>query len=156
MPKQCSICAHPELQSINKLLVDNASSNRVIARQFSVGHDAVQRHRQNHLAASLVKAREVEKAADATTLLQQVQELLQQARRLTDAAEHAKDLRTALTGCRAIGSVLELLGKVSGQLTSQINVRGNIAIPITILSPEENERRIAELLAKGGIFPTIQ
>jgi hypothetical protein len=46
--------------------------------------------------------------------------ILPSLRTLTDAAEHAKDLRTALTDCRAIGNTLELLGKVSGQLTSQL------------------------------------
>ena len=78
-----------------------------------------------------------------------------------------------MTGCRAIGSTLELLGKVSGQLTSQLNVTGNIAVALKGLdddairkllfasghgawthyeqrSPEENEKRIAELIAKAG------
>jgi hypothetical protein len=126
----------------------------------------------SHLAASLVKAKDIEKASDATTLLQQVQELLQQARRLTDRCEHSKDLRGALTGVRAIGSVLELLGKVSGQLQTATTVNVVVALKgldgdkiretlldaghgnwmriESLLNPEENERRIYELMAKGG------
>jgi hypothetical protein len=153
-------------------LVDNASSNRVIARQFRVGHDAVQRHRQNHLPAALTKAKAVEQVTDAGTLLQQVQELLSQAPRLTNRCEHSKDLRGALSGIRTVSGVLELLGKVSGQLTSSINVTTSVLVALTNLddgqvkqtlldaghagwirvnpnTPAANELRVFELLAKG-------
>jgi hypothetical protein len=172
MPQACTICTHPDRVEIDKLLADDAQSNRVVARQFKVGHDAIFRHRQNHLAASMVKAKEVEKAVDATTLLEQVQGLLQQAQRLTDAAEHSKNLGVALNGVRAIGSTLELLGKISGELKSSMSTTVNIAIALRDLSddqvkqklldaghagwirvnpstPARNDHRVFELLAKG-------
>jgi hypothetical protein len=146
MAQACSICVHPQRAEIDKLLVDNASSNRVIARQFRVGHDAVQRHRQNHLPVSLTKAKAVEQVADATTLLSQVTELLQQAKRLTDAAEHAKDLRTALNGCRAVATTLGLLGQVSGELKSSMSVTTNVVVALMGL----NDSQVKEKLEAAG------
>lgn len=47
----------------------------------------------------------------------------------------------------------EITDRIEGKAMQahQVSGPGGGAIPITSLSPEENERRIAELLAKGGM-----
>jgi hypothetical protein len=172
MPRLCLVCAHPKRFEIDQLLAGTAL-NRVVARQYALGHDAVRRHRLNHLPASLVKAEAAQEIADANTVLGKVQELLTRAWRLADTAEHANDLRSAIQSVRAITPILELLAKLSGELKTAVNITNNIAIaikgldeaqiksvllaaghgswmPFELLSPEENEKRIAELMAEAG------
>lgn len=172
MPQACSVCSLKDRAAVDRMLVEGVPLRR-IAEQSGTSVTALHRHKA-HVPATLATAKQAEQVADAGTLLSQVQTLLSQAKRLTDAAEHAKDLRTALTGCRAIGSTLELLGKVSGQLTSQINVTGNLSLTLKAMDdaairsvlwnagrgswlrresfedPAANEPRIAELLQKAG------
>jgi hypothetical protein len=97
--------------------------------------------------------------------------------KLCDQAEHEKQLDVAL---RAIGQVrgcLELRARLSGELKTQATTV-NIAIAmkglspdeikemlreaghgswmkIESFSPEENEKRIAELMAKGGYLDGV-
>lgn len=52
---RCTICDHPQRVEIDRALVVQKKSHRVVARQFSVSHDSVQRHKQNgHVAEALV------------------------------------------------------------------------------------------------------
>jgi hypothetical protein len=72
-----------------------------------------------------VEAREAAVVAKADTLLDQVKNLLAQAERLTERAEQAGNMDTALRGVGQVRGVLELLGEVSGQLAgkgTQVNV----------------------------------
>ena len=62
MPRKCTVCNNPEIDSINILLV-NGVSNRAISSQYGVDRGAVQRHKRNHLAELLSKVQE-EKAED--------------------------------------------------------------------------------------------
>lgn len=57
MPRKCVICNHPDIRSINRLLLDGASGQNV-ADEFQVSVEAVKRHRRNHIApvASLTAA----------------------------------------------------------------------------------------------------
>ncbi len=71
MPRKCTICAHKKRSAIDKALVDRRAF-RDIARQFKVSKDALVRHSDDHLPASLVKAQEAKEAADADALLAQI------------------------------------------------------------------------------------
>jgi hypothetical protein len=55
MSRVCSICSNAARAKIEAAALAGVS-NRVIARQFHVGHDAVLRHKSEHLLAELVKA----------------------------------------------------------------------------------------------------
>ena len=124
---------------------------RSIAKRFGIGESAVYRHQQGHIAESLVKAKEATEAADADTLLNRVMRLLDDALRLTNQAEKAKQLDTALRGIREVRGCLQLLGQVSGELKTQLRVSGNVAVALKGLDdPALNEARIAELLQKAG------
>jgi hypothetical protein len=79
----------------------------------------------------MAKAEEALEITRADTLLDQVRDLVTKACGLTDRAEHAGDLRTALSGVREVRGCLELLARVTGEL--QNNTTVNVAI---IQNPE--------------------
>lgn len=63
----------------------------------------------------------------------------------------AKMWRQAMSG--KIQAATEITDRVEGKAMQAVQMSGpgGGAIPLTSMSPEENERRIAELLAKGGM-----
>lgn len=54
MPRTCTICTHPDRHELEKAIVDGLS-NRGIAKQFSVGADAVLRHRRDHFPQAVAE-----------------------------------------------------------------------------------------------------
>lgn len=133
MPRKCSICGRKDQPKIDAELVDGKETLRAVARTYGVSEDALFRHRQ-HLAASLVAAHGVEVVAHADTLLAKVQGLEADARRIGALAEQEKDLRTALQAIGQLVKIVELLGKVTGELESgqQVTVNINLAVQTAI------------------------
>jgi hypothetical protein len=120
MARECTVCAHPDVFTINERLVGigGKSSNRSIAQQYGVGHGAVQRHRE-HVPQLLVKASEAMEIADADHLLDQVRNLQQRTLTILSKAEEGEDLRTALGAISQARGNLELLGKLAGELQQE-------------------------------------
>lgn len=150
----CSICRHPQRNEIDAALIARQSL-RAVARQYATTKDSLSRH-NSHLPEHLAVAKQAAEVASADSLLDQAQGLLARATRLADRAEHAKNLSVALQGVKEIRGVLELLGKLSGELrtqqVSQVNaVQVNWRQQLESNTPEENERRVAELLNKAGL-----
>jgi hypothetical protein len=115
MPRHCTVCAHSERGSIEKALVAG-NPLRDIARRCRVSKDALARHKERHLPKHLVLAKEAQTAADATSLLQHVEELRDRALRILAEAETSSDLRTALSAIREARGCVELLAKLAGEL----------------------------------------
>lgn len=116
MAMKCSICNHLERSSIDKAILAG-QSNRSIAAQYKVSQTAVQRHKANHIPGHLAEAKLAETVTQADDLLAQTRSLLDQAQSITDEARAAGDLRTAITGIGKIKDILELLMKVTWELT---------------------------------------
>jgi hypothetical protein len=87
----------------------------------------VYRHKTEHLPAHLLKAREVEEAARADDLLDQVRSLQTHALDILEHAEKAGDLRTALAAISQARGNLELLGKLAGELDERPVVNLNVS-----------------------------
>jgi hypothetical protein len=115
MPRRCTVCDHPERHSIDEALVTGAPY-RSVAKRFERSESAVYRHKTEHLPAHLLKAKEVEEAARADDLLDQVRNLQAHALDILERAEKAGDLRTALAAISQARGNLELLGKLAGEL----------------------------------------
>jgi hypothetical protein len=75
MPRRCTVCDHPERHGIDEALVTGAPY-RSVAKRFELSESAVYRHKADHLLAYLLKAKEVEEAARADDLLDQVNRLI--------------------------------------------------------------------------------
>jgi hypothetical protein len=115
MPRSCTVCEHPDRETIDRALVGGAS-NRSAASLYDVSEAAVRRHKANHLPASLVMAQAAEEVAQADSLLEQVRGLQSRAYGILDKAEEAGELRTALGAIREARGSLELLAKLLGEL----------------------------------------
>jgi hypothetical protein len=134
VPRRCTVCAHPELEIINRALVGGEPYRSVANRYESLSQAAVQRHQENHLPATLAKAREAEEVAHADDLLDQVRGLQARTLAILEAAEETSQHRTALSAIREARSNLELLAKLLGELDDrpQVNI---------LVSPEWLELR---------------
>src|SRR5215213_1956498 len=126
MPRRCTVCDHPERHGIDETLVTGAPY-RSVAQQFELSESAVFRHKTEHLPAHLLKAKEVEEAARADGLLDQVRNLQAHALDILERAEKGGDLRTALAAISQARGNLELLGKLAGELDERPVVNLNVS-----------------------------
>ena len=126
MPRRYPVCDHPEMHSIDETLVTGAPY-RSVAQQFELSESAVFRHKTEHLPAHLLKAKEVEEAARADGLLDQVRNLQAHALDILERAEKGGDLRTALAAISQARGNLELLGKLAGELDERPVVNLNVS-----------------------------
>ena len=117
---------HPERHSIDETLL-SGTPYRSVAKRFRLSESAVYRHKSQHLPAHLLKAREVEEAARADDLLDQVRNLQTHALDILESAEKAGDLRIALAAISQARGNLELLGKLAGELDERPVVNLNIS-----------------------------
>src|SRR5688572_31413541 len=127
MPRRCTVCDHPQRHIIDEALV-SGTPYRSVAKRFELSESAVYRHKTEHLPAHLLKAREVEEAARADDLLDQVRHLQAYALDILERAENAGDLRTALAAISQARGNLELLGKLAGELDERPVVNLNVAL----------------------------
>jgi len=126
MPRRCTVCDHLQRHSIDEALV-SGGPYRSVAKRFGLSDSAVYRHKTKHLPAHLLRAREVEEAARADDLLDQVRHLQSHALDILERAEKAGDLRTALAAISQARGNLELLGKLAGELDERPVVNLNIS-----------------------------
>jgi hypothetical protein len=77
MTQACSVCTHPVSFDINEALVIEGRSNRAVARQFGLHHEAVRRHRK-HIPELLVRAAEDFQSYEAASILARVEHLERQ------------------------------------------------------------------------------
>jgi len=127
MPRRCTVCAHPASHAIDKALVAGEPYRSVANRYESLSQAAVQRHEENHLPATLAKAKEAEEVAHADNLLGQVKGLQRRTMAVLERAERNHEHRTALAAIREARSNLELLAKLIGQLDERPVVNLNIS-----------------------------
>ena len=115
MPRTCTICSHADKEAINNELV-NGTAYRHIATHFDTSTGALQRHKNEHIPASLAQAKEAEDVAQADDLLGQVMALQAKALSILAKAEQGDDLRTALMAVREARATMELVAKITGEL----------------------------------------
>lgn len=144
MARTCTVCTHPNRAAIDLALLNGASGN-AIAAKFRVSEDAITRHKGNHLPATLAQGQAAAEVARADGLLGQLQQLQDDARRIGGKAEETGDLKTALMGVRELVRIVELTGKLVGELDDrpQVNV---------LVAPEWTTVKVA-LLAALQPFP---
>lgn len=139
MPRTCTICEHPQKEEIDSLII-NGNTFRNIVEQFSLSLGAIHRHKSEHLIQTLTKAREVKEIVHADNLLEQLRNLQAEALSILEQAKKKKDLRTAVFAINSARGVIELLGKLLGELREhpQVNV---------LISPEWKSLRATILQA---------
>ncbi len=115
MARKCVICGDPRVAEIDAALLENVGY-RELAERFGTSKSALFRHRAAHLSATLLKAKDAADIVSGDSLMARVEELQVMAQRLGKKAEDAGDYRGALAAVRELLRVVELLGKLTGQL----------------------------------------
>jgi len=121
MGRQCTVCAHKDLEEINRLLLCS-DSYRDIARQFGLSKDALARHKESHIPKELLKSNDIQEIAKADVLLVQLGEIREKTLSLLDKAEQAADTRVygaPVAYLREVREQIKLLAELEGRLASQ-------------------------------------
>jgi len=113
MSRVCSVCQHPERESIDRALINGASVRDLAGRYTPpLSKTAIQRHKESHLPETLTKAREAAEASHGDDLLKQVRVLQHQTLRILQAAVITQDLRVALAAIGQARGNVELMAKL--------------------------------------------
>jgi hypothetical protein len=118
MPRECTVCAHPDSVLINEALVLDKVSNRGVARQYGVDDSSVQRHRK-HIPEMLARASRAEEIARADTLLDRIEELHRRTEAVLSKVEQTDNYSATLAAIREMRNNLELIGEVTKELSRQ-------------------------------------
>ncbi|MBF0437961.1 MAG: hypothetical protein HQL93_02450 [Magnetococcales bacterium] len=157
MARPCSVCIHKRLEDIDKALVEGETF-RALSRQYLLSRDALRRHKMDHLPVAMAKAKEAEETSHGDNLLDHLGELREQAQRIAQKAEEAKNYTAALAGVRELVRIVELLAKLRGELNEAPTVNLFIsaewvsvqAVLVNALGPYP-EARQAVLKALDGV-----
>jgi hypothetical protein len=116
MSRKCTICIHPQCSEIDRMLVEGDSTLREIADRFVVSRSSVARHKNNHLPAHLVRAREVRQVIDADDLLERLRVLQRETGAILWEARRAEDSALALRVIARAEKQIELKARLLGEL----------------------------------------
>src|SRR5579872_2042152 len=168
MPRVCSICNHHDRLGVERALL-GGESYRNIAVRFDTSTSALQRHRADHIPASLVQSQAAKEIGRADTLLDDVrsggdraERLYQHAESILERAMESKDLKTALAAISGAVNVmregrayLELRGEITGELNPPAAPASLIGVErLLVLTMPKTESASAierERLAKFGL-----
>lgn len=141
MTRPCTVCTHPELVEIDKLLASpTRPSYRAIASQYGLISTSLYRHACEHLPEKIAKARDVREMLEADDLLGQTRLFQEVALTVLNDAQgkvdkdgkvlvprnHPLMLKAAREGREGV----RLLGEVQGRLRPQ---GGDVIIPTTLV-----------------------
>ncbi len=121
MGRQCTVCAHKDLDEINRLLLCS-DSIAGIARDFAVSEDALRRHLDNHVPKTLAASPSAKEITDADKLLSEIETVKARALSLLDKAEEAQDTRVYGPPSQYLKEFREyvrLMAELSGKLAAQ-------------------------------------
>ena len=111
----CTVCRSEANNAVDEALVAGEPL-RDIAGRTGLSKSSLDRHKQDHLSGTLVKAAEGREIARGQSLLDRVNGLVDKALGVLKDAEESKDGRLALGAVKEARSCLELVGRVSGEL----------------------------------------
>ena len=122
-PWLCQVCQHPQVDEINRALLQPKASTRKLSLIFGPHYKAIERHRASHLPKAIAEYAAQQATAvfeaeisETTTLNERTEALMARAQQIMEAAEKRKDYGSALKGIREMRACLELLAKLAGEI----------------------------------------
>lgn len=102
----------------------NGVADCAIVKEFELSVDSVRRHRESHLPKLMMKGKELKEITNADVLLSRAEELYNEAWELLRIAKSSGDIKTALSGVGQASRLVELLGRLLGEIkdTKVVNV----------------------------------
>jgi len=143
VPTRCAICFHENRRDIERDMREGKLSYRAIGAKYGFSTSPVQSHKRHMTdSISLPTTPKLITAADTDTLCEEITTLKERAYGILNKAEKADHLSVAISAVREIRGVLELLGKISGDVRTRtvsihlnpqwIQIRGAV---VTALRP---------------------
>jgi hypothetical protein len=148
----CKICTLPPKTraKIDAALVDGITYTRIAARFSSADRPINKvnlcRHRKHLLPKELIRRAPAPKPEVALTLLDRVENLVSESRTIAEAAKTGQQWIAATSALREVRCCVELLGKLSGELSSGINFNSFNFANVT----EEQITAFLDAVAKRG------
>ncbi len=124
MSRKCKACSHKKRKEIDRDLVDSVPY-RTITKKYDITRQSLIRHKDNHLPAELVKAKEVKEVIQAGDLLDRLVGLQLEARDILDKVKKSESYTTALAAIRELSRLMEIEAKVTGEI-KEVAVQVNI------------------------------
>jgi hypothetical protein len=144
MTRTCTVCTHPDRESIDKALL-TGESLRNIAKRFDIGPSAVFRHKE-HIPVELVKANEAIAMAHSQDLLEQMRDLNERTLRILRDSEATGDSRIALAAVREARGNAELLCKMIVAMETAKKADGPVipldGIEIILVHPDGSKSKV--------------
>lgn len=115
MPRRCTVCVHPDRPAIDQALI-NHRPFRDIAGHFNVSKSAAVRHHDDHLPATLAKAKEAEDVRHAVDIVQQLKAVNGASLNVLSDARRAGDGLLVLKAVDRVVRQIELQARLLGEL----------------------------------------
>jgi hypothetical protein len=115
MPRTCTVCSNRRRPEIDAALLSGAAF-RNIAQRFRLGAWCVYRHKRQHLAVHLVKAKDAAEILDADRLITHLQSLRKETLGVLAAAKRSRDSQMALKAIARAEAQLRLAAELLGEL----------------------------------------
>ena len=135
MARTCTICIHPERAKI-EAAVTQGTSYRVISRQFSVGHDSVQRHAAEHIQETIQHVQVAKHEAQSIDVVKQLKTINSVTIAILTEARRANNNLLALSAIDRVQKQIELQAKLFGDLDKQ-QIPQVQEVPEGLLIPSE-------------------
>ena len=160
--RPCATCKSGNKAEIERLLMTREVTTEEISTRFGVSQGSLVRHRANHLPiATRVEADSAIAEAEgerATSLLEDASNLRRKALDILAEAESSGKLLVCLQAIREAGRLIELQGKLMGQIDTSTTVNISLAPVLvslqsaimTALAPFPDARR-AVVMALGAL-----
>ncbi len=150
MPRVCTVCTHAARTTIDDRLVHGVPF-RTIAEQYDVSPQALIRHKNDHLPAAMIKAKEETDVRHAIDIVQQLKainaacwQVLKEAR---DKRDHALVLRATDRVFKQIELQAKLIGELEQEGTTNITINAQWlsirAVLVQALAPYPEARAAA-------------
>jgi hypothetical protein len=145
MNTRCTVCHHPQRAEIEAAHVAGVTF-REIGKRFDRSKTTIQKHIKLHVPAAVQKALDAANAREVEagdSVLDEVNRLKDDAKRLQAQAEKKKDLRAALIAIDKLTRLVELQARLMGELRDR-----EITITNVQLDPETQTRMAEMFLAR--------
>ena len=118
MARRCSICDHPNLEEIDRRLIIGDSIAE-IAQKYALSWNSVDRHKKNHLPATLKPSYSAQEICRADNLLSELNSIRERTLKLLDRCESENELKVIPSYLREFREQIRILAELEGKLIAQ-------------------------------------
>ena len=109
---KCTVCSHDKKTQIEKEIIRNIPHTK-IAKTYALNNQAIRYHAMNHLPKKLLKHEEAKELLHSSTLLKEMQELVDTAKRILNRAEDNGHSMISLAAIKELRQIFEFWTKIT-------------------------------------------